>query len=434
MKVSLENLSATQKKVDVVIPVDEVKQKRAEVFGEISKNSKIKGFRPGKAPASVVESMFRKEILGETATRLVTGSLEEALKEVSAHPISRPEINPPDPFELDKDFEYSAVFDVLPEVELREYKGLPLKKEVSEITDHDVEHTIGHFLEHRAEVKAYEGEHAAGKGDVVIVDFEGFIGEEPVKDLKRDGLRFVVGEDRVIPEFEANVVGMKKGEEREFDVAYGEDFQIKEAAGKTVHYKFKLADVQERIIPELTDELAKEVGQDSAEALKAQVKEDLKSQTEQQSKNKIKQAAVEALVEKNTVEAPRSLVSEEITRLARNMAQGLQQRGIPASALGAEAMAMIEERADKNVRASILLAEIAKKESIEVTEDDLDNSLSEVAAGYNVSLEQVREIYRQNDMLDGLRANLVEQKVIDFIIENAAIEEVPGEPNHVDNK
>lgn len=434
MKVSLENLSATQKKVDVVIPADVVKQKRAEVFSEISRNSKIKGFRPGKAPASVVESMFRKEILGETATRLVTGSLEEALKEVSAHPISRPEINPPDPFETDRDFEYSAVFDVLPEVELSEYKGLPLKKEVSEITDHDVEHTIGHFLEHRAEVKAYEGEHAAEKGDVVIVDFEGFIGDEPVKDLKREGLRFVVGEDRVIPEFEANALGMKKGEEKEFDVAYDEDFQIKEAAGKTVHYKFRVADVQERIIPELTDELAKEVGQESAEALKAQVKEDLKSQSEQQSKNKIKQAAVEALVEKNTVEAPRSLVNEEITRLARNMAQGLQQRGIPASALGADAMAVIEERADKNVRASILLAEIAKKESIEVTEDDIDRSLSEVAAGYNVSLEQVREIYRQNDMLDGLRANLVEQKVIDFIIENAAIEEVPGEPNHVDNK
>lgn len=434
MKVSLENLSATQKKVDVVIPADVVREKRAEVFGEISKNAKIKGFRPGKAPASVVESMFKKEILGETATRLVTSSLEDALKEVSAHPISRPEINPPDPFEFDKDFEYSAIFDVLPEVELGEYKGLPLKKEVSEITDHDVEHTIKHFLEHRAEVKAYEGEHAVEKGDVVIVDFEGFLGDEPVKDLKREGLRFVVGEDRVIPEFEENVVGMKKGEEKEFDVPYGEDFQIKEAAGKTVHYKFRLADVQERIIPELTDELAKEVGQESAEALKAQVKEDLEAQTGQQSKNKLRQAAVEALVEKNAVEAPRSLVNEEINRLARNMAQGLQQRGIPASALGAEAKAVIEERADKNVRASILLAEIARKESITATEDDIDRSLSEVAAGYNVTLEQVREVYRQNDMLKGLHANLVEQKVIDFIIENAAIEEVPGDPNHVDNK
>ena len=434
MKVSLENLSATQKKVDVVIPAEVVREKRAEVFGEFRKTAKIKGFRPGKAPAGVVESMFKKEILGETATRLVTSSLEEALNEVSAHPISRPEINPPDPFEFDKDFEYSAVFDVLPEVELGEYKGLPIKKEVSEITDHDVDHTIQHYLEHKADAKAYEGEHAAEKGDVVIVDFEGFLGDEPVKDLKREGLRFVVGEGRVIPEFEENVVGMKKGEEKELDVPYGEDFQIKEAAGKTVHYKFRVTDVQERIIPELTDELAKEVGQESAEALKKSVKEDLKAQAEQQTRNKLRQATVEALVEKNAVEAPQSLVNEEITRLARNTAQGLQQRGIPASAIGEEAKAIIQERADKNVRASILLAEIAKKESITVTEDDIDKSLSEVAAGYNVPLEQVREIYSKNDMLDGLRANLVEQKVIDFIIENAAIEEVPGEPNHVDKK
>lgn len=434
MKVSLENLSATQKKVDVVIPVDVVKEKRAEVFGEIRKTAKIKGFRPGKAPAGVVESMFKKEILGETATRLVTGSLEEALKEVSAHPISRPEINPPDPFEMDKDFEYSAIFDVLPEVELSEYKGLPIKKEVSEITDHDVEHTIQHYLEHKAEARAYEGEHAAEKGDVVIVDFEGFLGDEPVNDLKREGLRFVVGEGRVIPEFEENVVGMKKDEEKEFDVEYGEDFQIKEAAGKTVRFKFRVKDVQERIIPELTDELAKEVGQENAEELKKSVKKDLEAQAEQQTRNKLRQAAVEALVEKNAVEAPQSLVNEEVTRLARNTAQGLQQRGIPASAIGEEAKAVILERADKNVRASILLAEIAKKESITATEDDIDKSLSEVAAGYNVTLEQVREIYRQNDMLEGLHANLVEQKVIDFIIENAAIEEVKGEPNHVDNK
>lgn len=434
MKVNIENLSGTERKVDVVIPVEVVKEKRDEVFGEIRKSAKIKGFRPGKAPASVVESVYRKEILGETATRLVTGSLEEALKEVSAHPISRPQINPPDVFETDKDFHYSAVFEVLPVFELAEYKGLPLKKEVHEVKDEDVEHTLEHLIEHRAEVKPYEEEKAVEKGDVAIVDFEGSLDGVQVKDLKRSGLQFLVGHDRLIPEFEENVIGMKKGETKEFDVTYGEDFQIKEAAGKAVRYKFSVKDVLKRTLPELNDDLAKELGKEDVSSLKEQIKEDLKKQTEQQSEGKMRQQVVDALVDRNTVDAPPSLVHEEVARLVRNTIQSLRQRGLNIQTLDDASKAALADRALRNVKTSIILAEIAKKEEIKVTDEDIDKSLSGIAATYNMPTEQVRGIYRENNLLDGLEASLSEQKVIDFIIENAAIEEVPAEPNLVDIK
>ncbi len=434
MKVSIENLSGTERKVDVVIPVEVVKEKRDVVFSEIRKSAKIKGFRPGKAPVNVIESVYRKEILGETATRLVTDSLEEALKEVSAHPISRPQINPPDLFETDKDFHYSAVFEVLPVFDLAEYKGLPLRREIHEVRDEDVDHTIEHLIEHRAEIKPYEGEKAVENGDVAIVDFEGVIDGVPVKDLKRSGLQFLVGHDRLIPEFEENVIGMKKGETKEFDVDYGEDFQIKEAAGKAVHYKFSVKDVLKRTLPELDDELAKEVGMEDVAALREQVKGDLKRQSEQQSEARVRQQVVDALVDKNTVDAPPSLVNEEVARLARNMIQTLRQRGLKIETLDDASRAALAERALRNVKTSIILAEIRKKEDIKVTDEDIDRSLSGIAASYNMATEQVREIYRQNDLLEGLQASLAEQKVIDFIIENATIEEVPGEPIHVDNK
>ena len=434
MKVSIENLSGTERKVDVVIPVEIVKEKRDEVFGEIRKNAKIKGFRPGKAPANVIESVYKKEILGETATRLVTDSLEEALKEVSAHPISRPQINPPDLFETDKDFHYSAVFEVLPVFELAGYKGLPIKKEIHEVRDEDIEHTIEHLIEHRAEVKSYEEEKAVEKGDVAIVDFEGSIDGEPVKDLKRSGLQFLVGHDRLIPEFEENVIGMKKGETKEFDVAYGEDFQRQEAAGKSVRYKFSVKDVLKRTLPELDDELAKEVGMENVAELRERVKEDLKKQSEQQSEAKMRQQVVDALIDGNTVDAPPSLVNEEVARLARNMVQSLRQRGLKIDTLDDQSKAALADRALRNVKTSIILAEIRKKEDIKVSDEDIDRSLSGIAATYNMTTEQVRDIYRQNDLLEGLEASLAEQKVIDFIIENATIEEVPGEPIHVDNK
>jgi trigger factor len=434
MKVNIENLSGTERKVDVVIPVEIVKEKRDEVFDEIRKSAKIKGFRPGKAPAKVVESMYKKEILGETATRLVSSSLEDALKEVSAHPISRPQINPPDVFETDKDFHYSAVFEVLPEVELAEYKGIPLKKEVHEVKDEDVDHTIEHLLEHRAEVKPYEEARAVEKGDVAIIDFEGTIDGEPVKDLKRSGFQFLVGRDKLIPEFEENVLGMKKGETKEFNVSYGQDFQVKEAAGKAVHYRFNLMDVLNRTLPELDDELAKELGKDDVASLKEQIREDLIKQTEQQSEGKMRQQVIDTLLERNTVDAPPSLVHDEVARLSRNMIQNLHQRGLNVQSLDDSSKVAIADGALRNVRASIILAEIAKKEDIKVTDEDIDKSLSGIAATYNVPTDQVREIYRENNLLDPLEANLTEQKVIDFIIENAAIEEVPGEPIHVDNK
>jgi trigger factor len=323
---------------------------------------------------------------------------------------------------------------VLPEFELAEYKGIPLKKEVHEVKDEDVDHTIEHLLEHKAEVKPYEGEKAVEKGDVAIVDFEGSIDGELVKDLKRSGLQFVVGHDRLIPEFEENVIGMKKGETKEFDVGYGEDFQVKEAAGKAVRYKFSVQDVLKRTLPELNDELAKELGKEDVASLKGQIKDDLRKQSEQQSEGKMRQQVIDALLERNTVDAPPSLIHEEVARLSRNMIQNLHQRGLNIQTLDDPSKAAIAEGALRNVKASIILAEIARKEDIKVTEEDIDKSLSGIAATYNVPTDQVREIYRENNLLDPLEANIAEQKVIDFIIENAAIEEVPGEPIHVDNK
>ncbi len=164
------------------------------------------------------------------------------------------------------------------------------------------------------------------------------------------------------------------------------------------------------------------------------MREDLKNQSEQQSQGALRQQVVDALVDRNTVDAPPSLVNEEVARLARNMIQSLRQRGLKIETLDEASRAALAERALRNVKTSIILAEIRKKEDIKVTGEDIDRSLSGIAATYNMPTEQVREAYRQNDLLEGLEASLAEQKVIDFIIENATIEEVPGEPIHVDNK
>ena len=434
MKVEIENISGTERKMSVVLPLEQVQDVRTKVFDEIRKSAKIKGFRPGKAPVNVIESAYKNEILSEVATRLVHDSLESALNEVDASPISRPQIDPPKEFTTDKDFEYTATFEVLPEIELSDYKGLELKKEIGEVSDQDVEDALKHLQEQRAEVKPYEKKKAIKKGDIAVIDFEGTLNGEPIEDLKKENVPFVVGEGRMIPEFEENVMGMKKEEEKEFDVSYDEDFQIEEAAGKTVNFKLTVKDVQKRTLPKLTDELAKEVGVDDLKSLKEKVKEDLGRQLEQQSDTKLRADLLDVLVAKNEVDAPPSLVHEEAMRLAQGIQQGMEQRGLPPRELDEEAQRMVAERAVRNVKASIVLGAISRAEEIKVSEADIDENLAGIAASYNISVDQVRDIYRENKLLEGLEANLAEQKVIDFIIENAKIEEVKAEQSHVDNK
>ena len=434
MKVNMENLSDTKRKLQVTIPADEVKAERDSVFKEIYTVAKVKGFRPGKAPVKVVESMYKGEIRSETMQKLLSKTLEQALREAEVNPINRPEVTPPDNLELDKDFEYTVIFEVLPDIELGQYKELKLKKEKQEVKDEDVELSIKHLQEHKAEKEPYENKKAVKDGDVVIVDFEGSLDGEPIKDLKREDVEFIVGEQKMIPEFEEAVLGMKKEEEKEIDVSYDETFPIEEARNKAVHYVIKLKDVLKRTLPKVDDELAKGIGLESLDELKTKIKEDLGHQLEKQAQTKMRRELMDLLVEKNpSIEAPPSLVEQEAERLVQGIQQNAQQQGASPMELTEEQLQEVRDHAVRNVKASMVLGEISRKEKISVSDEDINENLGAIAMQYNMDTAQIRELYEKNNLLDGLEATLAERKVIDFIVENADIDEVPAEEIHVDN-
>jgi len=433
MKVNMESLSDTQRKLQVVIPSVMVKEERDSVFKEIYHAAKVKGFRPGKAPINIVESMYKSEILNETMQKLLSKTLEDALREAQVNPINRPEITPPDNLELDKDFEYTVVFEVLPEIELGQYKELPLKKEKQVVKDEDVELSIQHLREHKAETTPYEKKKAVKDGDVVIVDFEGSLDGEPLEDLKRKDVQFVLGENKMIPEFEEAVIGMKKEEEKEFDVTYDDSFPIEEARGKAIHYVLKLKDVLKRTMPKVDDELAKGIGLETLDELKIKIREDLGHQLEKQAQTKMRRDLMDLLVEKNpSIEVPASLVEQEAERLVQGVQQNMEQQGAPPMDLSDEQLKEIRDHAVRNVKASLVLGEISRKEEIRVSNEDINENLSSIAQQYNMGTDQIRELYEQNNLIEGLEATLAERKVIDFIVENAEIDEVPAKENHVD--
>ena len=435
MKVNVQNLSDTRKKLEVIIPAEDVKKERDTVFNEIYKIAKVKGFRPGKAPANVVESMYKSEILSETMQKILSSTVEEAIKEANVNPISRPEITPPDDIDLTKDFEYIVVLEVLPDIELGQYKELKLKKDKRAVKPEEIDEAIEHLREHKAEVKSYEKKKAVKEGDVVIVDFQGSLDGEPLKDLKREDVQFVVGEKKMIPEFEEAVVGMKKEEQAEFDVTYDDQFPIEEARNKAVHYELTIKDVQKRTLPKVDDELAKGIGLESLKDLKEKIREDLEHQIEKGAQTKMRRELMDILVENNpSIEAPQSLVEQEAERLVQSVQQNIQQQGAPPMDLTEEQLEEIKDHALRNVKASMVLGEISRQEGISVSEDDINENLSVVAMQHNMETEQIRELYEKNNLLEGLEANLAEKKVIDFIVDNADIDEVLIEDNHVDKE
>ncbi len=433
MKINMESLSATQRKLHVTIPAEVVKEERDSIFKEIYQAAKVKGFRPGKAPVKVVENMYKSEILSETMQKLLSKTLEDALREAEVNPLNRPEITPPDDLELDKDFEYTVVFEVLPEIELGQYKELKLKKEKQVVKEEDVELSIQHLREHKAETTPYEKKEAVKDGDVVIVDFEGSLDGELLEDLKRKDVQFVIGENKMIPEFEEAVLGMKKEEEKEFDVTYDETFPIEHARGKAIHYVLKLKDVLKRTMPEVDDELAKSIGLESLDELKTKIKEDLGHQLEKQAQVTMRRQLMDLLIVENpSIEAPQSLVEQEAERLVQSVQQNAEQQGIPPMDLSEQQLNEIRDHALRNVKASLVLGEISRKEEIRVSDDDINENLSSIAQQYNMGTDQIRELYEQNNLLEGLEATLAERKVIDFIVENAEIDEVVAEENPVD--
>lgn len=434
MKVSINDISSTEKKIEVVIPKEKVKEKRNSIFSQFKQGASIKGFRPGKAPNHVIESMYGANIKEEVISKLVSESFEEAINETSFTPINRPDITPGE-VNIEDDFTYSAVFEILPEFELSDYTGLKLKKDKYEVEQKDVDEALHRIRENQAQSKLIDEDRPAKEGDYVFIDYEGVLEDgSTIPDLKKDNVRFLLGENQLIPEFEENILGKKAGNESSFPVSYPEDFAIKEAAGKTVNFKLNVREIHERIMPELDDDFAKDIGFDNLEDLKKKIEEDILARYEQGANAKLKQDIIEILEKENSIDLPESLVKSEEHRLKHQFANDMQSQGMQMPDITEDVDSKFNEKATSSVKSSIILNKIAQKENIEATKKEVSDRVKEIADSYQVPYETVREAYEKNNMLENFESAIVEQKVIDFIIEKANIEEVLVEKDKIDNE
>jgi len=424
MKSEVETIDTVRKKIRVTIPEDRVKQEFDTAYRNVAKKVKIKGFRPGKAPRSVVSSYYKDQISQEVIIRLIQDSLPKVTTEEGMIVVSEPSINN-SPLEEGKEFTYTATFEVKPVIEVKEYQGLEAISDKLEITPEKAEERLKAIQESHASLKSIEGEEAITEGIFAVIDFQGFSEGKPLEGGKVVGHLLEVRTGSFIPGFCEQLVGMKKGEEREFVLDFPSDYERREFAGKKVTFQVKVNDLKEKIIPLLDDDFAKDLGEfNNLEDLKKKVRDTLEAEEKERIKNQLQNDLISSLIERNLFDLPPSLITREIAYMIAETERDLSFQGLSLEKLRIspdELREKYREKAERRVRASLLLEAISKQEGITVQEDDIEERLKLIADRTHQEVEKIKAYYQREERTESLTTQLLEEKALDFLAEKAKI-------------
>lgn len=440
MNVKVEDISSVKKQLSFEVPAARVDEEIEAAYKKLAKTAKIKGFRQGKVPRAVLERNYAASVEAQVVERLVSDSYFKALEEQKIIAVSGPEITDSGSLEKGKDYTFQVQVEVQPEVEAKDYLELPLKKE----TFKDDETLVAARLEEmrlgQAKLEATDRDEAQA-GDTVIIDFEGFIGDVAFENGAAEDHSLDLGSNTFIPGFEEQVVGMKRGEERNVEVTFPLDYGKKDLAGQDAVFKVKLKEIKEKVLPELDDEFAAQVGLASLEDLRARVKEAHESQERSRIEQEFRDQLVDILIERNPIEVPEGMIQHQLDYMLENLSNRMQSQGMSLEAMGLTPDSFKEiyrEMAVKQVKGNLLLEAIALQESIQVEEPEIEEKLDEIAEKHNASKEMVMNFYADESRRRGLVAQLAEEKVIHFLTGKAQIEmveeSIAADPEQGDDK
>ncbi|KKE80503.1 MULTISPECIES: trigger factor [Bacillaceae] len=407
------------------VPADEFEKSLDQAFKKVVKDVQMPGFRKGKVPRGIFEKRFGVEALYQDAVDIVLpNAYGKAVEETDIFPIAQPEIDI-EQIERGKDLIFTANVEVKPEVKLGEYKGLEVEEQSVEVTDEDVDAEINRLRERHAELVVKE-EGEIEEGDTVVIDFEGFLGDEAFEGGKGENHSLEIGSGQFIPGFEEQLIGKKSGEETEVNVTFPEDYHAEDLAGKEATFKVKIHEVKFKELPELDDEFAKDVDDEveTLEALKQKKKEQLEEERKQNAENEKRQQLIEKASENVEVDIPDAMVETELNQMLREFEQNLQMQGLTMEMYsqfsGQDEDALKEqmkEDAAKRVRTNLTLEAIAKAENLEVTEEDINEELEKMASMYGMDAKQIVPLLGGNTEV--IESDLLMRKAIDFLVDQS---------------
>lgn len=427
MSVKWEKQEGNQGLLTVTVAAAEVDKALDQAFKKVVKQINVPGFRKGKMPRNVFEKMYGAEALYQDALEIViNSSYPEALDESGVEPVDYPEIAGTENFAKGADFTYTATVTVKPEPKLGEYKGLEVTKLSTEVTDEEVQALIDAQLAKKAELEIKEDE-AIVEGDTAVIDFEGFVGEEAFEGGKGEDYPLEIGSGSFIPGFEEQLVGSKSGDTKDVTVTFPEEYHAAELAGKEAKFVVTIKEVKTKVLPELTDEFAKEIDPEveTVEALRAKLKETTLAQKEAESEGSLRDELVEKAAANAEVEIPQGMINTEVDRMVQEFGQRLQTQGMNLdlyyqfSGQNEEALrTQMAEEASNRVRVSLVLEAIGAAEAIEVSEEDINTEVEKMAAQFGMTNDQILTALGGTKVLEN---DIRTQKTVELLVENAKI-------------
>jgi trigger factor len=430
--IQIENLSDIKKKVTVEVPQEIVETTIAGRYKELGKKAQIKGFRKGKVPMNILKSYFHKDVEAEAIKEIVEQTFDSKLKEENIPIFSVIQIDPED-LALDKPFKYTAEIEVPPAVKVTDYKGLSLTKPSAKVEDSDVDSQIGTVREQHARLVSIAESATVAKSDHVVVDVTAQGDGQGIKELTVTDYHLELGRDFFVPDFDSRLEGMKVDETRSFSMDFAEDFPRKSLAGKTVSFQVTLKDAKHKVLPELDDDFAKDLGEfENLEQLRTSIRERLQRAEDDKAAEKTREQILDSLLAKNEFEVPDFMVEAQIDRFMNQTLGSLINYGLDPRTMPPQFRPnreLFREPAVRMVKAGLMLKSISEEEKLEVTEGDLQAAIEERAKESNFSADHLMDKLEKADALGEFRVSLLNDKVFDLIKSHATItEEEPAPP------
>jgi trigger factor len=423
MQANLETLGQLERRLSVAVPIAEIDSEIETRLRKLSRSVKMHGFRPGKVPLKVVAQQYGPQVRQEVLGDAVEKSFGEAVRQQKLRVAGYPRFEAKPLADGANTFEYSATFEVYPEVALGDLSQVQITKSQLEVGEAEVDKTLDIMRKQRAEYDPVD--RAAERGDRLTIDYRGTIDDKEFEGGAAQGQSVVLGEGRLLPDFENQLAGVKKAESKTFDVRFPDDYHGKDVAGKTARFDVTVNEVAVPRLPELNADFARSLGiaDGDLQKMRADVRANLEREVRLRLKNRLKEQVMQALLDVNRIEAPKSLVDMEIQRLEQRTRKELTAGGVQVKDDMPMPREVFEKQAERNVRLGLIIAEVVKTGNLHAKPEQVRAVVEEQAQSYERPAEVVKWFYQSPDRLREIESAVMEDNVVAWVVRAAKMEE-----------
>lgn len=437
MNVNVEEIGSLTRKITVTLPADSVEAKLNDAYDKLKKEVKLKGFRRGKVPKTILVKQFKAQVEAETGEKLVQDNYFPAIEKEGVDPIVHPDVKSIK-YNDDGSFTFVAEVDIRPQFALGQYKGLEVETVSVEVTDEEVQLEL---LEKQKSLAALRSvtDRPAQNGDLVVIDFQGYHEGQVMPQVKNDNYTIDIGSGEMDLEFEAMLIGKNKDDEGSHVIDFPEGHPNPILKGKKIEFRFKVRDIKERILADLDDEFAKDAGEEfnSLDDLKASIRERLVKLRKNRAEGTVTDRIMQKLLENHNFEVPARLVAFEIEQMIKQTQEQLEKSGMSLEAAGLSREKLVAQNADmakKRVQGDFILKKIAEVEDIKLVDEDMERGFKRIGDMYNMPVAKVKEYFQNRDDLLPFINELLNEKILAFLREQAVfVESVKSETAVDDN-